>query len=214
VSIAPAPGDDATRRRLSPRQAATVARLADALVAELGGAGYDRLTVRAVARRAGVAPATAYTYFTSKAHLVAEVFWRRLRALPDTPIDPRAPAADRATAVLRDLAAFVAAEPALAAACSPALLGADPDVHHLRDRIGAEMHRRIAIALGSAAGAGRPSDDRDAPAPGDPDLAGLAEALDLMLAGALLRAGTGHLPYDAIADRLDALVHLVIGDRP
>ena len=44
-----------------------------------------RLTVRNVARRAGVAPATAYTYFASKDHLVAEVFWRRLRGPPTAP---------------------------------------------------------------------------------------------------------------------------------
>ena len=44
--------------------------------------GYDGLTVRTVARRAGVAPATAYTYFASKDHLLAEVLWRRLQALP------------------------------------------------------------------------------------------------------------------------------------
>ena len=96
----PHAGDDATRRRLSPRQAATVGRLADALLTELATVDYDGLSVRSVARRAGVAPATAYTYFTSKAHLVAEVFWRRLRALPDTPLDPAAPAAARASATI------------------------------------------------------------------------------------------------------------------
>ena len=232
VSVTPLPvGDDATRRRLSPRQAATVARLGDALLAELATVDYDGLTVRSVARRAGVAPATAYTYFTSKAHLVAEVFWRRLRA----------PAADRVGAVLRDVAALVAAEPALGAACSPALLGPDPDVRHLRDRIGAELHRRVAGALAApppradAAGARPPADapphpparprpdldahadpdpDLDLDAHADPDLELLAEAIDLMLAGALLRAGTGHLRYDAIGDRLATLTRLVIGDRP
>jgi len=217
VSRLPA-GDDATRRRLSPRQAATVARLGDALLAELSTVDYDGLTVRGVARRAGVAPATAYTYFTSKAHLVAEVFWRRLRALPDTPADPAAPAADRVAAVLRDVAALVAAEPALGAACSPALLGPDPDVRHLRDRIGAELHRRVAAALAAPPRAGT-ADPRPPPAgpphpDPDPELEHLAEAIDLMLAGALLRAGTGHLRYDAIGDRLASLTRLVIGDRP
>jgi AcrR family transcriptional regulator len=187
---------EATRRRLSPRQAQTVRQLADAAVAELADVGYDGLTVRRVARRAGVAPATAYTYFTSKAHLVAEVFWRRLRALPDTPADPTEPAAARAGAVLRDLAGFVASEPALSAACTPALLGADPDVRHLRDRIGAELHRRLAVALSV------PADDE------------VVVALDLMVAGALLRAGMGHMPYDDLADVLPALAHVLIGDRP
>ena len=66
------------RRHLSDRQARTVERLTEAAVDELREVGYPGLTVRAVARRAGVAPATAYTYFASKEHLVAEVFWRRL----------------------------------------------------------------------------------------------------------------------------------------
>lgn len=35
---------------------------------------YADLTVRAVAARAKVAPATAYTYFSSKNHLIAEVY--------------------------------------------------------------------------------------------------------------------------------------------
>ncbi len=35
-----------------------------------------------------------------------------------------------------------------------------------------------------------------------------------MLAGALLRAGMGHMAYDALGDRLAALSRLVIGDRP
>jgi AcrR family transcriptional regulator len=194
-----APADDeATRRRLSPRQAETVRRLGDAAVAELSHVGFDRLTVRNVARRAGIAPATAYTYFTSKGHLVAEVFWRRLRALPDTPVDAESPAADRAGAALRDLAVFVASEPALSASCTPALLGADPDVRHLRDRIGTELHRRLAAAL--AAG-GDPVDD-------------IVVALELMVAGALLRAGMGHMSYDDLADALPALAQIVIGERP
>ncbi len=198
--------DEATRRRLTQRQAATVQRLTEALIDELAEVGYDELTVRNVARRAGVSPATAYTYFTSKAHLVAEVFWRRLVALPDTPAAPGRPAAARVAAVVRDVAAMVAGEPRLSAACSPALLGTDPDVRVLRDRIGTELHRRLGAALtgdGSAPGM--------APAGRDADL---VDALDFLVAGALLRAGTGHMSYDDLADRLTSLVHLVIGDRP
>ena len=69
---------ESTRRRLTAQQAETVARLTDAAVDVLNADGFDGLTVRVVAKRAGVAPATAYTYFSSKSHLVAEVFWRRL----------------------------------------------------------------------------------------------------------------------------------------
>ncbi len=48
---------EATRRRLSTRQARTVQKLTAATVEELRDGGYDGLTVRNVARRAGVAPA-------------------------------------------------------------------------------------------------------------------------------------------------------------
>src|SRR3546814_3490165 len=67
-----------TTRTLSGRQSDRIAALVEATLAELRTHGYDGLTVRNAARRAGVAPATAYTYFGSKDHLVAEVFWRRL----------------------------------------------------------------------------------------------------------------------------------------
>src|SRR6478672_5858664 len=77
------------RRHLSERQADTVARLTDAAVEEVRGTGYEGLTVRNVAKRAGVAPATAYTYFASKDHLVAELFWRRLQQLPQVQVDRR-----------------------------------------------------------------------------------------------------------------------------
>lgn len=193
-----------TRRRLTARQAATVDHLAAAVLDELDGGGYDALTVRRVARRAGVAPATAYTYFTSKAHLVAEVFWRRLRALPETTVDAAGPAADRAAAVLGDLARFVAARPTLSAACSPALLADDPDVAELRDRIGAELHRRVRAALAAGGGAAATAGEVDE----------LATALDLVLAGALLRAGMGHMGYDDLAPQLARLARLVLGDRP
>ncbi|MCA9208645.1 MAG: TetR family transcriptional regulator, partial [Planctomycetales bacterium] len=53
------------------------ANLVEAAVGELAASGYSALTVRNVAKRAGVAPATAYTYFASKEHLIAEVYWRR-----------------------------------------------------------------------------------------------------------------------------------------
>ena len=43
---------------------------------------YADLTVRAVAARAKVAPATAYTYFSSKNHLIAEVYLDLIQQVP------------------------------------------------------------------------------------------------------------------------------------
>ena len=73
---------DSPRRQLTARQADTVRRLTEAGVEEVRRSGYENLSIRDVARRAGVAAATAYTYFGSKDHLLTEIFWRRLNALP------------------------------------------------------------------------------------------------------------------------------------
>ncbi len=187
--------NESTRRHLSTRQAATVQRLVEAGLDEVREQGYDGLTVRNVAKRAGVAPATAYTYFASREHLVTELFWRRLAALPETVIDRRRNRAARAAATLGDLALLVADEPELAAACTVAMLATDPDVRLLRDRIGAEMHRRLVLALGE-----------------DTDPA-VFHALELATFGALVEAGTGHLSYEDLPALLSEVSELVLGGR-
>ncbi|MCU1499606.1 MAG: TetR family transcriptional regulator [Acidimicrobiales bacterium] len=184
----------ATRRHLSDRQARTVHKLTEAAVAELIDGGYPALTVRNVAKRAGVAPATAYTYFGSKEHLVAEVFWRRFEAQVPRPPDRRRSPATRATAVLLDFALVVADETELAAACTVALLADDPEVRELRVCIGVEMHRRLSEALGDVA---------------PPVL----QTLELATTGALLQVGTGHLAYDAVPDLLAAVADVALGSR-
>jgi AcrR family transcriptional regulator len=181
---------EATRRRLTEKQADTVDRLTRAALEVLAREGFAGLTVRMVAAVAGVGTATAYTYFSSKEHLVAEVFWRRLAATPAPSAgdDPTA----RAVAVLRQIAMLVADEPALAGAVTSALLGTDPDVAHLRTRIGTEIRHRLLDALG--------------PAP-DPDI---VETLELLYAGALVRAGVGYASYAEIADRLEKSARQVL----
>ena len=110
---------------------------------------YADLTVRAVAARAKVAPATAYTYFSSKNHLIAEVYLDLVRQVPYF-TDVNDPMPTRVDKALRHLALVVADEPEVGAACTTALLGGgtDPAVRAARDRIGAEIHRRIASAIG------------------------------------------------------------------
>ncbi len=178
--------EESTRRRLTGRQADTVRRLTDAAVEEVRETGYDGLTVRNVARRAGVAPATAYTYFASKNHLITEVFWRRLSALPPVAEDTSV------VAVLREIALLVSDEPQLAAACTTALLGTDPDVLELRTRIGLTIRRRIQAALGDAA---------------DPRV---VNALELAYTGALVHAGMGYTSYAEMADRLTDMAELIL----
>ena len=72
---------------------------------------------------------------------------------------------------------FTAESPALVDACTVALLSANPDVKHLRDRIGAQIHRRLAAALGADV---------------DPMV---VRVLETSFSGSLLVAGMGHMPY-------------------
>jgi len=183
------------RRRVTERQAEMVRRLADAAVVEIRSKGYNGLTVRKVAARAGVAAATAYTYFASKDHLIAEVFWRRIRELPRPAINRRRNAPARVAAALDDLTSLLASEPELAAASTTALLANDPDVKHLRDRVGAEIRHRLETALGD--------DDGEA----------VLRALDLAVAGAMIQAGMGHLPYTELPARVSEVASLLMRGR-
>jgi AcrR family transcriptional regulator len=165
------------RRQLGGRPADTVAALVDAAVIEIAATGYDGLTVRNVARQAGVSPATAYTYFASKEHLLTEVFWRRLSNLEEPAFDKRTSIAARVEATVRGMALLVADEPELAAGVTTAMLAHDHDVKLLRDQIGDVFARRLADALGPDA---------------DPVL---LRTLVTTFVGALLTAGMGNATY-------------------
>jgi len=187
---------EATRRRLSPRQAEVVGQLVRATDEEIEEVGYTGLTVRSVARRAGVAPATAYNYFSSKDHLLAEVLWRRMQALP--PVEPVAavPRAARLAGAVRDMVVFTTESPALVDACTVALLSANPDVKHLRDRIGARIHQRLAAAVGPDT---------------DPVV---VRVLETTFSGSLLAAGMGHMPYADIPGLVTAAAELMLDGDP
>ncbi|GAA2366734.1 MULTISPECIES: TetR/AcrR family transcriptional regulator [Gordonia] len=186
---------ESTRRRLSPQQAEKITKMTEAAVEILAADGFDALSVRDVAKRAGVAPATAYTYFSSKSHLVAEVFWRRLAAgVPE--VDASLPRAERVAQVLRGVSTVVAGEGQLGGAVTVALLGSDPDSEHLRWRIGGFIHDRLAAAVG---------DDH-------PDAPRVVDALQMLYAGGLVTAGMGHLTYEATSERLVAAAALLFND--
>ncbi|MFI1460664.1 TetR/AcrR family transcriptional regulator [Nocardia carnea] len=182
---------EATRRRLSGKQADTVDKLTRAAMEVLAREGFAGLTIRMVAGAAGVGTATAYTYFSSKEHLVAEIFWRRLRS-SETPVSEDADPTVRVLAELRGIALLVADEQELSGAVTSALLGRDPDVQHLRTRIGVEIRHRLTRAL-------EPETDPDT-----------VESLELLYAGALVRAGMGYESYADIADRLERAALLVL----
>lgn len=182
---------EATRRRLTGKQADTVDKLTKAAMEVLAREGFAGLTIRMVAAAAGVGTATAYTYFSSKEHLVAEIFWRRLRS-SESPVSADTDANVRVLAELRGIALLVADEQELSGAVTSALLGRDPDVQHLRLKIGIEIRERITRAL-------EPETDPD-----------IVESLELLYAGALVRAGMGYESYADIADRLERSALLVL----
>jgi AcrR family transcriptional regulator len=180
---------------LNARQAETVERLLEAAVGELAAVGPEALTIRTVASRAGVSPATAYTYFGSKNHLFAELFHRKVLLEHPAEITGRTPF-QRVTAVTRHLATVLGASPHLASAANHALLGTDPDVERLRVVIGAEIYDRFRLALGDGGDAQK--------------RAQLLDALTLALTGALLQTGMGLISYDDLADRLDAVMATIL----
>jgi AcrR family transcriptional regulator len=186
------PALESTRRRLTARQADTVDRLGRAAVELLRREGFTGLTVRRVAAEAGVGAATAYTYFSSKEHLVAEVFWRRLASSPAAAHESDQPAA-RVIEVLGHISMLVADEPEFAGAVTTALLGRDPDVEVLRLRIGREIRDRLTAALGQDT---------------DPDV---IDSLEMLYSGALVRAGMGYASYAEIASRLEKSARLILG---
>ncbi len=179
------------RRTLNPRQAETVDRLLRAALDEVRAVGYEALTMRSVAARADVAPATAYTYFASKNHLVAEVFARELAGLP---VLARAEASplERLEREFTHLADFLGREPRLAGATTIAMLDSEPDVARLRLRTGSAITERMRAALGDEA-----NDD-------------LLEALTLVWSGALLQAGLGHQTYPQMAAQLTRAARLMM----
>jgi len=196
-SEAMAPVADAAVGAASPtrrnrRQEETIRKVLDAAVQMLRESSYSDLTMRAVAARAGVAPSTAYTCFSSKNALVAGAYLRLVRDV-QTFTDVNQTARDRVSAQLRELALVVADEPELAAAATTALLGDEPEVRHVRDKIGLEIRRRIASALGPGT---------------SPDV---LTTLEMLFYGALVQAGTKAVTYYEIADRLDSVVALILG---
>jgi AcrR family transcriptional regulator len=187
-------GTDPGETPRNRRQEETFRKVLAAGVEMLRESSYADLTVRAVAARAKVAPATAYTYFSSKNHLIAEVYLDLLKQVPYF-TDVNEPMHDRVEQVLRSMALTVADDPEVAAACTTALLtGTDPTVRRVRDRIGAEIHRRIRSAVGPDA---------------DPRM---VAALEMTFFGALVNAGSGVFTYHQIADRLSYVVGLILGE--
>lgn len=167
-----------------------MSRLLDAGSEVLEELGTEDLTIRLVATRAGVSPATAYTYLASKNHLFAELYLRHIAAHPAPA--PKGTLTRRLQGVSRHYATTLFHHPHLAAAANIALLSSDADVERLRLRIGSEFFDRFAAA----------SDGELDPA--------LLDTLSFAFSGALLQAGMGLLSAEDLADRLDGVIALAV----
>jgi len=181
------------RQRLNARQVATVERLFAEASALLDEVGHEQLTIRTVAQRAGVSPATAYTYFASKDHLFAELFWRLVAADEGVRLTGRTPVA-RLQQLVRHFAELIGGAPALAAAVNKSLLSGDPEVERLRRDIGTLWVNRFQEAIGTDA---------------DVEPAVLT-TLSFAVSGALLQAGIGLFTYERLADHLADAVGVIM----
>lgn len=168
---------DVPRRAVGGRRPEMVARLLEAVVEEVAETGFEGTTVRLVAARAGVSVATAYSYFSSKEHLLTAVFWQRLTALPEPVFAAKAKLPERLVVALEPVALLVADEPELAGGVTTSLLAHDADVTALRNEIGALFGHRVGVALGTQV----------SPA--------AAAGLTMAFVGALLSAGMGNIEY-------------------
>jgi AcrR family transcriptional regulator len=179
------------RRAVTGRRPEMAARLLDAAVEEVAETGFEGMTVRLVAARASVSVATAYSYFSSKEHLLTSEFWRRLTSLAEPEFEPQATLAHRVVVALEPVALLVADEPELAAGVTTSMLAHDADVTALRDQIGAVFARRVELALGPQVSAAA------------------AAGLTMTFVGALLSAGMGNLEYRDIPGLLGSFAALL-----
>lgn len=181
------------RRIVDGRRADTVQRLLTAALEEVRAVPYSDLTVRSVAKRADVSPATAYTYFSSKEHLVCAILWQQVQDLPTPPAKTRRSPSTALADAVRGITDLFTREPELSRACTTALLTDDPEVRRLRDQIGTELLHRVSDATGPM------------PAPA-------RETFTMAFVGALVLAGTGYMTFEDLPRRLSKVTDLLLTD--
>ncbi len=190
-------GPEASPRQwLSERQSATVASLLEAGLEEVREVGFDKLTIRSVAQRAGVTHTTAYSYFTSKAHLIAELHWRQTQAMSTPEVSVDESFVGRVRAAFEEPAGALAADPVLSRAVFMAIIADEPEVRRLRSAVGAELVGRLRIALG-------PFDDPE-----------LVSTLFLAYSGAMMLVGTGTRDFLEVIPRIETVARLIDPARP
>ena len=146
-------GGEVVVRPLSATQAATRRRLLDAARELATEGGYDAVSMRRVAVRAGVSAPTAYLYFSSKDHVLVDVLvelaGQTSASLSAKPSRGQSPV-DRTVATLRRAVAHVETAPNLYIAMTRAFIAGTPEVAHVRSALESSMHGWIDLALGDS----------------------------------------------------------------
>ena len=168
-----------------------MASLLDAGLEEVREVGFEKLTIRSVAQRAGVTHTTAYSYFTSKAHLISELHWRQTQAMPAPEVDTGEPFIGRVRAAFAEPAGALAADPVLSRAVFMAIISDEPEVRRLRSAVGAELVARLRAALG-------PFDDPE-----------LVSTIFLAYSGAMMLVGTGTRDFLEVVPRIETVARLI-----
>jgi AcrR family transcriptional regulator len=172
---------------LSERQSTTVNALLDAAIEEIREQGWEKITIRGVALRAGVTHTTAYSYFTSKEHLISEIHWRQIQALPPAEASEGASLLERVRIAFEAPTAAMASEPELSRGVLVAILGDDPDIRRVRESVGQELAHRVMTALAPVE---------------DPEL---VETLLIAFSGATIVVGTGNQDYMSVMRRMETV---------
>jgi AcrR family transcriptional regulator len=185
-------------RPLSTTQAATRRRLLDAARELATEDGYDGVTMRLVAERAGLSAPTAYQYFSSKDHVLVDVL-SDLATSTTEGIQARpsraGSAADRAVATLRRVVRRVEDEPNLFLATTRAYVSGAPEVAHARGAMESAMATWIDTALGS-----REIDDRQA----------VIAILESVIFACMVGLVTGRRQPSEIGDELERAARLLL----
>jgi len=188
-------------RTLSPTQAATRRRLLDAARTLATKGGYEGVSMRQVAAKAGVSAPTAYLYFSSKDHLLVDVLvdlvGQTTETLSSRPRRGRSPA-DRAVATLRRAVQNLEQAPNLYIAMTRAYISGSPEVAHARVAMESSTRRWIDVALGESE-----VGDHDA----------IVRILEAVLFASMVGLVTGGRAPGEVADELELAARTLLSER-
>jgi AcrR family transcriptional regulator len=173
-------------------------RVIDAAVELARGRELADITMRDIARAAGVSVATAYTYFASKEHVYAEAYVEGVQGLTES-VRARPPGgptpADRVAALLRRAVRGAAATGDVVQAAAIALASSDPAVAPLRSSVDEAFDGWIELAL-----AGEAIADRD----------DVVKLLQLTMFAAFVAVAHGRLTLTESSRLLDVAVRRLV----